>query len=298
MLTRRAFAALMAGCGLLGLFGCQGRGSSGELEGSRIRAVRYSSGGGMTGGGDSVELQRNKDGSVTLTTRSKEWHNSRETGMDYVVDASAFDRFAQIANEYDLPQASKRKMSEFQALDAPTSHLSFDLMTEDGEWDLDASFTISDDQELTDRDQEGWRAVTTALSELAAASDGVPYMEPILLTMSVDGYQYPFYLNDSPAAQDLASRGLLEVTVEDSADNEKAFLLEEPLDVSDTPLATGAAGTLCYFEPEHSIVVLCDDEEPREGHYELGSARYEHDVMYFSEMRTGEAYVWNNTIDE
>ena len=297
MLTRRAFAALMAGCGLMGLFGCQGRGSSGELEGSRIRAVRYSSGGGMTGGGDSVELQRNKDGSVTLTTRSKEWHNSRETGMDYVVDASAFDRFAQIANEYDLPQASKRKMSEFQALDAPTSHLSFDLMTEDGEWDLDASFTISDDQELTDRDQEGWRAVTTALSELAAASDGVPYMEPILLTMSVDGYQYPFYLNDSPAAQDLASRGLLEVTVEDSAD-EKVFSLEEPLDVSDTPLATGAAGTLCYFEPEHSIVVLCDDEEPREGLYELGSARYEHDVMYFSEMRTGEAYVWNNTIDE
>ncbi len=297
MLTRRAFAALMAGCGLMGLFGCQGRGSSGELEGSRIRAVRYSSGGGMTGGGDSVELQRNKDGSVTLTTRSKEWHNSRETGMDYVVDASAFDRFAQIANEYDLPQASKRKMSEFQALDAPTSHLSFDLMTEDGEWDLDASFTISDDQELTDRDQEGWRAVTTALSELAAASDGVPYMEPILLTMSVDGYQYPFYLNDSPAAQDLASRGLLEVTVEDRAD-EKVFSLEEPLDVSDTPLATGAAGTLCYFEPEHSIVVLCDDEEPREGLYELGSARYEHDVMYFSEMRTGEAYVWNNTIDE
>ena len=297
MLTRRAFAALMAGCGLMGLFGCQGRGSSGELEGSRIRAVRYSSGGGMTGGGDSVELQRNKDGSVTLTTRSKEWHNSRETGMDYVVDASAFDRFAQIANEYDLPQASKRKMSEFQALDAPTSHLSFDLMTEDGEWDLDASFTISDDQELTDRDQEGWRAVTTALSELAAASDGVPYMEPILLTMSVDGYQYPFYLNDSPAAQDLASRGLLEVTVEDRAD-EKVFSLEEPLDVSDTPLATGAAGTLCYFEPEHSIVVLCDDEEPREGLYELGTARYEHDVMYFSEMRTGEAYVWNNTIDE
>ena len=115
--------------------------------------------------------------------------------------------------------------------------------------------------------------------------------------MSVDGYQYPFYLNDSPAAQDLASRGLLEVTVEDRAD-EKVFSLEEPLDVSDTPLATGAAGTLCYFEPEHSIVVLCDDEEPREGLYELGSARYEHDVMYFSEMRTGEAYVWNNTIDE
>ena len=261
MLTRRAFAALMAGCGLMGLFGCQGRGSSGELEGSRIRAVRYSSGGGMTGGGDSVELQRNKDGSVTLTTRSKEWHNSRETGMDYVVDASAFDRFAQIANEYDLPQASKRKMSEFQALDAPTSHLSFDLMTEDGEWDLDASFTISDDQELTDRDQEGWRAVTTALSELAAASDGVPYMEPILLTMSVDGYQYPFYLNDSPAAQDLASRGLLEVTVEDSADNEKAFLLEGPLDVSDTPLATGAVRGSTSWGPLDTSMTSCTSQK-------------------------------------
>ena len=301
MLTRRAFAALTAGSGLIslmGLFGCHDRGSSGELEGSRIRAVRYTSGGGMTGGGDSTELRRNKDGSVTLTTRSKEWHNSRETGMDYVVDASAFDRFAEIANEYDLRGASKRKMSEYQALDAPTSHLSYDLMTEDGDWDLDASFTISSEQELTERDRDGWRAVTTALAELAQASVGVPYLEPILLTVSVSGYQYRFYLNDSTAAHDLAARCPLEGELEDGAPNEKVLRLDEAIDVNNAPLATGVAGTLAYFEPETSLVVIHTDEEPRDGIYELGFVEYEHDIEYLSEMRIGQAYLWCNVADE
>ena len=298
MLTRRAFASQVLGSLSLGLLALPGCWKSIEFEGRLIKSVLYTSGGGMTGGGESSELRRQKDGSVTLATRSREWHNSRETGFDYVVDESAFDRFAQIANDYDLLAASKRKDSTLIVYDAPSSSLSFTVMKEDGTYDLDASFRISDRQELIDRDWEGIHAVVVALSELAAASEGVEYLEPATMTIVAAGVQHQFTLNESPAAYDLASRCPLEIEIENYADNEKIFHLDEPLDTTDAVPATGEAGTLCYFEPEHSIVVLCDDVEPREGLYELGSARYEHDVMYFSEMRTGEAYVWNNTIDE
>ncbi len=303
MITRRTFTSLGLGTGLMlamGLSGCKGgKGSASDpLAGSRIRAVRLTSGGGMTGGGDSTELRRGDDGRVTLSTRSREWHNSRETGMDYVVDESAFDQLAQIANDYDLRAASTRKDSDLLVLDAPTSHLVFDLMAEDGGWDPDASFTISSEQELTDRDREGWRAVTTALAELAAGSEGVPYLEPIRLTITAQGYQFPFYLNDSSAANDLSGRCPLNVTIEDYADNEKIFYLDEPLDVSDTPLATGEAGTLCYFEPWGDVVVFYADGEPYDGLYELGCVEYEHDAEYLADMLPGAGYVWSSATEE
>ncbi|MBR1829815.1 MAG: hypothetical protein IJ781_09990 [Atopobiaceae bacterium] len=155
--------------GLQGLCGCKRGGS--DIEPSRIMSVSITSGGGMTGGGEWAELRREDDGTVVYSTRFREWHDSPETGADYVLDEGAFERMAQIANEYDLRAASKRKQSELVVLDAPTSRLSFDMMDESGMYDPDASFAISSEQELTKRDREGWRAVETALAELAARAE-------------------------------------------------------------------------------------------------------------------------------
>jgi hypothetical protein len=297
VLTRRAFASQVLGSLSLGLLALPGCRKSIEFEGRLIKSVLYTSGGGMTGGGESSELRRQKDGSVTLATRSREWHNSRETGFDYVVDESAFDRFAQIANDYDLLAASKRKDSTLIVYDAPSSSLSFTVMKEDGTYDLDASFRISSNQELTDRDREGFHAVVVALSELAAASEGVEYLEPATMTIVAAGVQHQFTLNESPAAYDLASRCPLEIEIENYADNEKIFHLDEPLDVSDTPLATGEAGTLCYFEPDNDVVVFYKDGEPAEGLYELG--RIDHDAMtqYLGEVGPGAVSLWSNVSD-
>ncbi len=293
MLTRRSFAALGLGAGLMGLFGLAGCGKNVVYEGRLIKSVLYTSGGGMTGGGESSELRRQKDGTVTLSTRGREWHNSRETGMDYVVDESAFERFAQIANDYNLLKASKRKESDLIVLDAPTSSISFTVTKEDGSYDLDASFRIRSTLELTDRDREGFREVATALAELAAASEGVPYVEPVTLTIVVSGVQYRFTLNDSPAALDLAGRCPFDTEIEDYSDNEKIFYLDDPLDTSDTPLATGAAGTLCYFEPWNDVVFFYKDGEPYDGLYELGRIDADYAIAFFGEVEPGAASVWS-----
>ncbi len=61
MLSRRAFASMGLGAGLMALFGLFGCGSE-QLEASRISSVRYASGGGMEGGGSSIKLERQEDG--------------------------------------------------------------------------------------------------------------------------------------------------------------------------------------------------------------------------------------------
>lgn len=295
MQTRRTFAIASAGAcltGVLGMLGCKGLGST-TYEGRLIRSVTYSYGGGMTGGGESIELRRQKDGSVTLSTREREWHDSRETGYDYVVNEAAFERFAEIANEYGLLKASKRKYSDMVVLDAATGHVSYTVMGEDGEYDLDASFSISSEQELSDKEWDGFNMVRTALTELAAESVGVAYLEPIRLTLVASGVQYQFVLNGSSAAQDLASRCPLDIKLEDYGTNEKIFYLDEPLDTSDTPPATGAAGTVCYFEPWNDVVFFYDEGEPHEGLYELGAIESAYDVQFLAEVEPGDHGLWS-----
>ena len=75
---------------LLGsLLGCKDGGA--PIEASRIKSVRCSYGGGMTGGGESSELARQKDGTVTLVTSEREWHNSRERTVTYTLDEISTD---------------------------------------------------------------------------------------------------------------------------------------------------------------------------------------------------------------
>ena len=303
MITRRTFTSLGTGAGLMGLVGlvgCRdvGGGASSAIEGPHIQSVCVSSGGGMTGGGESSELRRESDGTVVLSTRSREWHSSRETGVDYVLDESAFERLAEIANEYDLRAASTRKESEFMALDAPTSSLTFSLMDEDGMYDPDASFSISDSLQLTERDREGWRAVATALAELAAAAEGVPYLEPASLTLAASGTQYHFTLNESAAAQGLAERCPLQVTLQRDADGELFFALDEPLDVTDAPQSSAAAGSCCYDAAAGTVSFRSQDGEPTDSLFELGFIEDTYDIQFLADAELGEAYVWSNAWPE
>lgn len=290
MLRRRTFAGCMAGIAALALFGCD----SGQVEPGRIRSVSYTSGGGMTGGGVSSELRRNGDGTATLSTRERAWHNTRETGMDYVIGEEAFGIFASIANEYDLPRASRRRMSDLIALDAPTSSVSYVVEDDEGGYDVKASFSIGSEQELTAREREGFNAVAQALSELARESEGVPYAEPLELTVVSGGVQHHFVLNESAAAEELASRCPLEAVVESQGEGERVLRLDEPIDVSEATPATGKAGTLCYSEPQGCIVILTDDAGPHEGLFELGRVQEEYETQFLSDIEPGECGVWSN----
>lgn len=147
---------------LFGLFGC----GSEQLEASRISSVRYASGGGMEGGGSSIKLERQKDGSITLECRSRERWDSRELIDTYQIDESVFEEFAHLSNEYGLPRASRRGPSPFEVLDAPTLSIAYMILDEKGALDLDASFTVNSTQDLSNRELEGFDAVASALRAL------------------------------------------------------------------------------------------------------------------------------------
>ncbi len=293
MLTRRALITLSVEAGSLALLGFSGC-TVAPTENGSLKYVRYSSGGGMEGGNESSELSRAKDGTVSLVVSSKEWHNARATTDTYELDESAFDAFVQIAEEYDLARAAKRKESELIALDAPTSSISYGYVGSDGLLDYDQSFTVSSTQDLSDKEREGCRAVMNALAELASTHEGVHTQEPISFTLSAKGYPYTFVSNDSPAVEDLAERMPLSIKLEDHSDNEKTFHLDESLDVSDTPLATGAAGTLCYDAPSNDVVIFCADVAPADGLYELGRIGEDYSIESLAKIEPGDYTMWSN----
>ncbi|MBR3212731.1 MAG: hypothetical protein IKF70_06495, partial [Firmicutes bacterium] len=90
-----------------------------------MNSCSVSTGGGMMGGYSSSYLKREKDGTATLTVTSREYHSAREVTTVYQVDPEAFDHLAELVKKYDLYAASKRPMSEFQALDADTTRIAF-----------------------------------------------------------------------------------------------------------------------------------------------------------------------------
>lgn len=300
MLTRRSLvrmggaAALLFGC-LSGLFGCAPGGSGEAMEADRIQAVRLTSGGGMTGGFSSTELARQADGTISLVTSEKTWHNERARYVTYAVEADAFDKIAAIANDYDLRGASKRRRSDLVVLDADTTTLRFELMDEQGSYDVDGSFSISSEQELSDREREGWRAVARALSEMAGSHEGVESLEPLRFTLVVRGAQYQLIASECLAVEDLATRTPLDIELTDTAEGNKAFRLDEPLDVSDAPQARAVAGTLCYDSAEGIVVFFCSDGTPTDHLFELGKVESDFETAFIAETEPGSYTLWSNS---
>lgn len=284
--------------GFFDLFGCK-RKSAHVYEGRLIKSVRYSYGGGMSGGDDTIELARQDDGSVLLTTRKKMWYNSRATGFDYVLDESVLDRFAEIANEYDLLNASTRKYSDLIALDAATGHLSYSVMTDEGKYDGDASFSISSEQELSSKESEGYRAVREALYALAEEGEGAEYIDPIALTITVAGTQYQFVLNDSACAEAFAKDCPSDVTLEAYGENGLSIGLEGPLATDEGPDATGEAGTVCYDASANTLVILFGDTDDTDGLVELGRTEDRFEVDYLDDIEPGsDAFIYTNYAED
>jgi hypothetical protein len=81
-----------------------------------------------------------------------------------------------------------------------------------------------------------------------------------------------FALNDSSAAKALYEQLPLTLPIENYSTNEKIFYPPEKLDVSDTPLASGSAGTLAYYEPWGDVVIFYGEFTGANGLYSLGEA--------------------------
>lgn len=79
-----------------------------------------------------------------------------------------------------------------------------------------------------------------------------------------------YALNDSPAAQSLLDQLPLTMEVGDYSTNEKIFYPPRPLEIQDTPVAEGGAGTLAYYEPWGDVVMFYGDYNANPALYELG----------------------------
>lgn len=79
-----------------------------------------------------------------------------------------------------------------------------------------------------------------------------------------------YELNDSAAAASLYEQLPLTLAVEDYSTNEKIFYPPQELDISDSPLAEGGAGTLAYYAPWGDIVMFYDDYQENPSLFELG----------------------------
>lgn len=81
-----------------------------------------------------------------------------------------------------------------------------------------------------------------------------------------------FELNDSLAARSLYEQLPLTLETENFSSNEKTFYPNRKLDVDDTPVASGGAGVLAYYEPWGDVVMFYDSFSPNSSLYELGEA--------------------------
>lgn len=112
-------------------------------------------------------------------------------------------------------------------------------------------------------------------SEIKAWIEELGYMntaqpETRQIRVTCNGAEAVYELGDSPAANALYAQLPLTLPVEDFSTNEKVFYPPEELDTSDTPLASGGAGTLAYYAPWGDVVLFYDEYSANSSLYELG----------------------------
>ncbi len=91
------------------------------------------------------------------------------------------------------------------------------------------------------------------------------------ITVSANGKEAEYELNDSRASNDLLTQLRMTIKVENYGGIEKIFYPPAKLNTSDTPLAKDIkAGALAYYAPWADVVIFYDSFHPAAGLYELG----------------------------
>ena len=216
-----------------------------------LEACSVSTGGGMLGGHWGAYLRMDGEGNVALQIKERKTHADRERTTEYRVDPAAFDRIKEMVREYHLYAASRRPRSKMVVLDGDTTTLSFDYEKGD--------FSISDDQILSAKMREGFRAVRTYLYSLGEG-EGVVSLEPQTAILYLkSGYTLQFIVAD---AFDGKLEGVLDEEREVSRFAESGIMLctGVSVDVSGAqPDPQGEACCIVYDAESDSVIILYDD---------------------------------------
>lgn len=227
-----------------------------------LQYVRYSNGGGMTGGFSSKTLNIHEDGTGTLTTEYASWHGARTRTCVYEVSADLVARMRELVDSCELYKASDRPRSPFEVLDADTWSVTLDYGDQD--------YSFNEMQQLSRKENEGVSEMLNLFCEMEAVEPISDTLAPREVVMTVDGYTYTFQVNDSQAATDLCES--LPLDLEGHADGSEIYVaLPEGLDVGDCPEAdAGSTGDLLYDPDTGELVIEGEAYEGKDGLYKLG----------------------------
>ena len=221
-----------------------------KYKNDELEKCSVSTGGGMLGGYISYTLQKNDDGSVTLSVKYKETHADRERTDVYEASEEDLLEAKRLADEYHLCAASARRYSRMRVLDGDTTTLSFDYSKGD--------FSISSEQVLSAKMRKGFDEVRSLLWSLAIG-EHESYLEPQTLRLHLkSGYNLMYAVEDAFDGR-LSSLGEERETFR-FGDCGIAMALEDPLDTEGAESVSEApAGAIVYDEEEENVIVLYAD---------------------------------------
>lgn len=235
-----------------GVFMIVSRIDSNRFAKDELRSCTVSTGGGMRGGVRVVSLSKDENGSALLSVSEKEMHSDRLVTTVYRVDEAAFAHVKEVAVRHHLYSASKRPYSKMRALDADTTSVSFDFENDD--------FSVSEEQIMSAKMREGFRAVIAYLSSLPSGK-GVSSKDPQTATLYLkSGYTLTFTVED---VFDGRLDEILSKEREVSAYRSRGIVLakgEKPDLSGAESFESAPAGTIVYFPGDDSIILLYQDE--------------------------------------
>ena len=218
-----------------------------QYKNKELIRCSYSHGGGMLGDVYNITVTK-KDDKAELSINQASSHVERMVTKTYTIDSAVFDDLKQIMIDYNLIKVSKKGNSPFEVLDGPSTSISYTFADYD-------SFRIGDYQNLNNNDYEAIEKVKkTILSYIN--TEPVISIQPHELSLSVDGYNLIYYMNESKAAEQLVELND-KYMFSSYNDNGKMFHLQDKLDISDCPLADGSRiGVITYYEPNDDVIVF------------------------------------------
>lgn len=130
----------------------------------------------------------------------------------------------------------------------------------------------TENKNVNQTDQTVTETQIPASEELTSEADETIVNELQIRVEGEDGQNIVFQLNNSPAANTLYEQLPLSISVDNYSHNEKIFYPPEELEISETSLAVGPAGTLAYYAPWGNVVLFYGECGGAGGLYALGEA--------------------------
>lgn len=114
--VKKIILFIIGGLLMTGLFGC---GKADDVKNKNLVSYRYSSGGGMTGGSSSEEINI-IDGKVVLTYSDAEWWYEDATVKEYIIDAAVLQDIEKLFRKYRLKNKNGKRFNGVFVADGPS----------------------------------------------------------------------------------------------------------------------------------------------------------------------------------